>query len=89
MRTAAWGRGFATEGARAVVDKAFRELAVRRVVANTMSVNTGSRRVMEKCGLRYVRTFHEQYDHPVAGVEHGEVQYALSRARWLAAAPGP
>jgi RimJ/RimL family protein N-acetyltransferase len=71
------------------VDKAFRETDVQRIVANTMTVNAGSRRVMEKAGLRYLRTYHEHHDEPVDGAEHGEVEYALTRAEWLAAAPGP
>jgi RimJ/RimL family protein N-acetyltransferase len=31
---------------------------VTRLVAITMAVNTGSRRVLEKAGLRYLRTVH-------------------------------
>ena len=58
LRRQVWGRGFATEGSRALIDKAFAELGVDRVYASTMAVNTASRRVMEKAGLRYVRTFH-------------------------------
>ena len=57
----AWGRGYATEGSRALIRKGFTELGVRRVVAETMAVNAASRRVMEKAGLGYVRTFHQQW----------------------------
>ena len=57
LRRAAWGRGYATEGARALVRTAFDVLAVDRVVATTMTVNTASRRVLEKAGLTLVRTF--------------------------------
>ncbi len=52
-----WGRGYASEGSRALVDKAFAELGARRVHASTMAVNAGSRRVMEKSGMRFVRIF--------------------------------
>jgi RimJ/RimL family protein N-acetyltransferase len=55
LNKAAWGRGYATDGARALMDKGFTELAVERVTANTMAVNQASRRVMEKSGLS-VRT---------------------------------
>lgn len=58
LHVAAWGRGFATEGSRAIVGKVFRESGVQRVVATTMTVNAGSRRVLEKAGLRFVRTYH-------------------------------
>ncbi|WP_405162813.1 GNAT family N-acetyltransferase [Nocardia sp. NBC_01499] len=79
-----WGRGYATEGARALVGKGFSELGVERVWAQTMAVNVGSRRVMEKVGLRYVRTFHVHFDDPLPGTEHGEVEYELRQADWVA-----
>jgi RimJ/RimL family protein N-acetyltransferase len=82
LKRAAWGRGYATEGARALVRKGFAELGVRRVFAQTMAVNTASRRVMEKAGLKHVRTFHEDWTDPIEGAEHGEVEYALTKADW-------
>jgi hypothetical protein len=39
---------------------------------------------MEKAGLRYVRTFHLDWDDPIEGAEHGEVEYELLRAEWAA-----
>ncbi|EEP72032.1 acetyltransferase [Micromonospora sp. ATCC 39149] len=77
LRRAAWGRGLATEGSRALVRYAFTTLGLARVWAQTMAVNTASRRVMEKAGLRYVRTFHLDWDDPIEGTEHGEVEYEL------------
>ncbi len=47
-----------------------------------MVVNTGSRRVMEKAGLRYVRTFHQAWPDAIPGDEHGDVEYALTRDEW-------
>ncbi|MEV7378034.1 GNAT family N-acetyltransferase [Streptomyces lydicus] len=84
LRRAAWGRGYATEGARAVLAYGFAELGVRRVTATTMTVNRGSRRVLEKAGLRYVRTFFEEWPDHIEGAEHGDVNYALSREEWAA-----
>jgi RimJ/RimL family protein N-acetyltransferase len=52
------------------------------VVAETMAVNTASRRVMEKAGLRYVRTFHQEWPEHIEGSEHGDVEYALTKADW-------
>ncbi|WP_049580465.1 GNAT family N-acetyltransferase [Streptomyces sp. SBT349] len=78
----AWGRGYATEGARALVRAAFAERGAERVVATTMTVNTASRRVLEKAGLRLVRTFFEDWPEPIPGSEHGDVEYALTRAGW-------
>lgn len=83
LRKRAWGRGYATEGARALIDKGFTELGVQRVFAETMAVNAGSRRVMEKAGLRLVRTFHAPWvGDPIEGIELGEVECALDRADW-------
>ncbi|HEX4816952.1 MAG TPA: GNAT family N-acetyltransferase, partial [Nonomuraea sp.] len=78
----AWGKGYATEGSRALIDKAFGELGARRVFAQTMAVNLRSRRVMEKCGLRHVRTFFADWPEVIDGSEHGEVEYELLRADW-------
>src|SRR3712207_4169944 len=61
LKRSAWGKGYATEGSRALIRKGFTELGVRRVVAETMAVNTASRRVMEKAGLRLVRTLHQEW----------------------------
>ncbi len=36
LRRAAWGKGYATEGARALIRKGFTELGVRRIFAQTM-----------------------------------------------------
>lgn len=82
LERSCWGKGYATEGSRALIRKGFTELGVRRVFAQTMAVNTASRRVMEKAGLAYVRTFHEDWPEPIEGTEHGEVEYALTRADW-------
>jgi RimJ/RimL family protein N-acetyltransferase len=55
---------------------------VERVFAHTMTVNVRSRRVMEKTGLRYVRTFFEEWPETIEGSEHGDVEYALTREEW-------
>ena len=85
LHASAWGRGYATEGSRALIDRAFRELGAERVTAETMAVNTASRRVMEKAGLRYVRAFHAEWPDKIDGDEHGDVEYAITRAEWIAA----
>lgn len=47
-----WGRGYATEGARAVRDHAFAQLRLARLVAFVRPGNAGSTRVMDKLGMR-------------------------------------
>jgi len=85
LRRAFWGRGLAIEGSLALIELAFTQLAVRRVWAQTMTVNTASRAVMERCGMRYVRTFHLEWPEPIAGTEHGDVEYELTAAEWESA----
>jgi RimJ/RimL family protein N-acetyltransferase len=80
----AWGRGYATEGSRALIRKAFEDLGARRVYATTMVVNVASRRVMEKAGLRFIRVFHQPWPDRIEGEEHGDVEYALTRDEWEA-----
>jgi RimJ/RimL family protein N-acetyltransferase len=82
IRRSAWGRGYATEGSRALIRKGFTELGALRVFAETMAVNLASRRVMERSGLEYVQTFHVNWPDPIAGTERGEVEYSLTRAAW-------
>ncbi|MFI1015954.1 GNAT family N-acetyltransferase [Streptomyces sp. NPDC020965] len=82
LNRAAWGRGCATEGARALIRTGFTELGVELVTANTMTVNVRSRRVMEKAGLRYVRTYFEEWPDRIDGSELGEVEYTLTRSDW-------
>jgi len=66
-----WGRGYATEAARAAIAFGFEELGVERIVAVTEPKNLGSRRVMEKAGLTFVGvTTHQGRPH---------VKYAVSR----------
>lgn len=84
LRRSGWGRGLATEGSLALIEHAFLVAGASRVHAETMAVNAGSRRVMEKCGLRHVGTRHEEWDDPIPGTELGEVDYAIDRAEWLA-----
>jgi RimJ/RimL family protein N-acetyltransferase len=80
----AWGRGLAVEGAQALVVHGFVTVGLRRLWAETMAVNTRSRRVMERLGMRYVRTRVGEWDDPIPGWEQGEVVYELTRERHLA-----
>jgi RimJ/RimL family protein N-acetyltransferase len=66
-----WGRGYATEAARAAIEFAFDELGLDRVVAVTLPTNRRSRRVMEKCGLTFVGVVH--------AYGQAQVKYALTR----------
>lgn len=80
----AWNQGYATEGSRALIDKGFGEFGVERVYAETMAVHSGSWRVMEKAGMRHVRSFHADWPVRIPGDEHGDVEYAITRSEWEA-----
>lgn len=77
-----WGKGFATEAARAVLQVAFTQLALAEVVSFTALGNLRSRAVMERIGL--VNT-NREFDHP--GVPEGHplrphCLYRLDREQW-------
>ena len=75
---AAWGRGFATEVASAAVRWGFEERGLERIVAVVSSENAGSRRVMDKLGMRYEGV------RPEFG--HDSVYYSLTPAAFARAA---
>lgn len=49
----AWGKGYATEAGRECLRYGFEELGLDRIIAITYPSHAASRRVMEKCGMRY------------------------------------
>ncbi|HEU4594899.1 MAG TPA: GNAT family N-acetyltransferase [Pyrinomonadaceae bacterium] len=55
IERAQWGKGLTTEAARASLRFGFEEMKFERVMAITDPENLGSRRVMEKAGLRHER----------------------------------
>jgi RimJ/RimL family protein N-acetyltransferase len=84
LRRDAWGRGFASEGARALVAIGFADKGFARIVATTMAVNRASRRVLEKAGLIHVRTVYPHWRDPLPESELGEVEYEIKRDEWEA-----
>jgi RimJ/RimL family protein N-acetyltransferase len=85
LKKAAWNKGYATEGSRALIERGFSELGVQRVFAHTMVVNYASQRVMEKAGLRFIEIVHREWPMYVQGDELGETLYALTREQREAA----
>lgn len=81
-----WRRGLASEGSRELLRHAFADLGLRRVIARTMAVNAGSRATMASVGMAHVRNFRIDFDEPLPGAEHGEVEYALTAEEWRAQA---
>ncbi len=96
LRQAVWGRGLATEGLEALVRRAFETGGTHRAFGTTYEGNTGSRRVMEKAGMRHVRSFRLTSQdlaasptvEPTGGDpwDGDDVEYAITRAEWAARA---
>jgi RimJ/RimL family protein N-acetyltransferase len=53
LGVAFWGRGYATEAARAVIDHAFGDLGHDALLAGARVSNPASRRVLQKCGFQW------------------------------------
>jgi RimJ/RimL family protein N-acetyltransferase len=67
-----WGRGLATEAARACLDHAFERLGRRRIVSMIRPENAPSRRVAERNGLQIEKeVFWRGYQHCVYVIERG------------------
>ncbi len=66
-----WGRGLATESARACLRYGFEELNFNRIIAASRHANAASIRVLQKIGMRYEKDINYQ------GVE--AVCYAVTR----------
>ena len=69
-----WGRGLATEIARALLTIGFEQLALAQLVAFTLATNQASRRVMEKVGFAFER----ELVHGARGLPH--VLYRIDAA---------
>lgn len=63
-----WGRGYASEGARRVLDFAFAEAGLAEVVSFTVPANQRSWSVMERIGM--ARDPDSDFDHPLLSVGH-------------------
>jgi ribosomal-protein-alanine N-acetyltransferase len=77
LERAAWGRGLATEAARAALAYGFEAARLPRIVAVTRPGHAASRGVMEKLGMRYEREVE------VFGIH--AVLYAIGRDAFLSA----
>lgn len=79
LARSAWGHGYASEAVPALLTHAFETVSMTRVIAQTRSDNERSRRLLERVGLQYVRTFRSLDDHTDGPPD---VEYDLTRDRW-------
>jgi ribosomal-protein-alanine N-acetyltransferase len=78
-----WGKGYATEAARASLEFGFETLKLDEIVSFTIPANLRSRAVMERIGMTHDDV--DDFDHP--GFPEGHrirrhVLYRMSRERW-------
>lgn len=71
-----WGKGYATEAGLACLEHGFVRQSLNRIIGHAATENWGSRRVLEKVGMRYVGPFKEDDWHGVA--------YEITRNRYFA-----
>lgn len=74
-----WGKGYATETARALITYSFETLQIRRLYALCNPENMASRNVLEKCGMRQEALFKEKRRYIKNGTSswHDEMEYAI------------
>jgi RimJ/RimL family protein N-acetyltransferase len=56
-----WGKGYATEGAKACLKYAFEELKIEGIISIASTINVPSLKVMEKIGMKHMYDF----EHPL------------------------
>jgi RimJ/RimL family protein N-acetyltransferase len=94
LTRACWGRGLATEGARALIARGFTITpALQRIIATTYEENHASRRVLAKCGFTLVRRFRLTpadmaqadtfYTDSLDIWDGDDLEYALERQDWV------
>jgi RimJ/RimL family protein N-acetyltransferase len=90
LARACWGKGYATEAARAALDFVFREELLDEIVAFVVPTNIASRNVMERIGLR--EDPGAAFDHPRVPEGHAlrrHLLYRLARTEWTMPTPPP
>lgn len=76
-----WGKGYATEGASAVLKYGFETSGLKEIISFTVPANVRSIRVMEKIGMK--RDFNGDFAHPKLPPDHRlskHILYKIQRA---------
>ena len=75
-----WGRGYATEAARAMLAFGFETLRLHKVYARCAAGNAASARVLERLGMRLEARLREH--EWVRGEPHDELLYGILAGEW-------
>jgi len=78
-----WGKGYATQAARALVDLFFKAGTENELLMSVLSTNTASRRVIEKCGGKFWKrdTNFSSFFEKDMDVDH----FRITRESWMGA----
>ena len=81
LKTSAWGKGYATEGAKRCLDYTFNELQLTTIISVFTEKNTKSENIMKKIGMEKIGAF----NHPKLKA-HPEYEkcicYQITKAMW-------
>jgi len=72
-----WGKGYATEGAKASLEYGFKILRLKEIIAFTSTPNIRSQNVMKKIGMHHDPK--DDFDHPKLSLEHPLRRHVLYR----------
>jgi len=82
LASSAWGKGFATEAGRAALRVAFVDLQLAEIVSFTSVINTRSRAVMERLGMKEDNQTFEHPGVPIGNLLREHCLYRLSFEEW-------
>ena len=85
LAAAHWGRGYATEAARAALAFGFERIGLGEIVSFTVVANARSRAVMRKLGMTHDPR--DDFDHPALPAGHPLARHVLYRLARAAAPP--
>lgn len=83
LKHSAWGKGYATEAARACLQAGFEYVGLQEIVSFTSVINTPSSAVMERLGMKRDP---DTFEHPSVPPGHSlreHCVYRLSRDDWM------
>jgi len=75
-----WGKGYATEAARLIIDYGFNQLGMHRIFLRVYSHNKRARRAYEKVGFTLEGTMREAYFRD--GLYHDELIMSILESEW-------
>lgn len=78
-----WGKGYATEAAKAYLDFAFNNLKIEEIYSFTSTINSKSEAVMKRLGMKNTK---ENFEHPALPENHRlreHVLYKITNDEWL------